>query len=64
MHGGLLTVQEVERLIEEKPETVELILTGRDVPQEIIEKADLVTEMREVKHYFKIGVPARVGIEM
>lgn len=64
IHGGFLTVEEVEKLIEEKPETVELILTGRDVPREIIKKADLVTEMREVKHYFKMGVPARVGIEM
>ncbi|AIS51510.1 Cob(I)yrinic acid a,c-diamide adenosyltransferase BtuR [Thermoanaerobacter kivui] len=64
IHRGLLTVEEVVRLIDEKPETVELVLTGRSAPQEIIEKADLVTEMKEIKHYFKKGVPVRVGIEI
>ena len=38
-------------------------LTGRYAPPEVIERADLVTEMREVKHYFQQGVPARIGIE-
>jgi cob(I)alamin adenosyltransferase len=42
---------------------VEVILTGRRAPQEIIERADLVTEMREVKHYYQQGVLAREGIE-
>ncbi|NNG66995.1 cob(I)yrinic acid a,c-diamide adenosyltransferase [Caldanaerobacter subterraneus] len=64
IHSGLLSVEDVLRLIEEKPESVELILTGRSAPQEIIEKADLVTEMKEIKHYYKKGVPARVGIEI
>ena len=42
---------------------MELILTGRNVPEKILEKADLVTEMKEIKHYYKQGVNARKGIE-
>jgi cob(I)alamin adenosyltransferase len=60
---GLLTVEEVLDLIRSKPEHVELVLTGRNADQRIIERADLVTEMREIKHYYKAGVPARTGIE-
>ena len=60
---GLLTAQEVLAFLDRKPEHVELILTGRRAPQELIERADLVTEMREVKHYYAQGVAARKGIE-
>ena len=60
---GLLTVKEVLAFLDEKPERVEVILTGRRAPQEIIERADLVTEMREIKHYYQQGVLARKGIE-
>jgi cob(I)alamin adenosyltransferase len=42
---------------------MELILTGRDVPRAIADRADLITEMRNVKHYMDKGVPARKGIE-
>lgn len=59
----LLTIDEIKYLIENKPQTTELILTGRNAPSELIELADLVTEMKEVKHYFQKGVMARVGIE-
>lgn len=59
----LVSVAELLHLIEGKDEHVELVLTGRNAAPEIIEVADLVTEMREVKHYFKAGVPARIGIE-
>lgn len=59
----LLTENEVLELIKIKPSNMELIMTGRNVPRSIIEKADLVTEMKEVKHYFKDGTPARRGIE-
>ncbi|OGU54551.1 MAG: cob(I)yrinic acid a,c-diamide adenosyltransferase [Ignavibacteria bacterium RBG_13_36_8] len=59
----LLTVEDVLPLIQIKPKNVELILTGRYCPQELIDKADLVTEMKEVKHYFQKGVSARKGIE-
>jgi cob(I)alamin adenosyltransferase len=50
-------------LIADKPEDLELILTGRNAPREFIEQADLVTEMKEVKHYYTKGVLARAGIE-
>ena len=60
---GLLTIKEVLAVIDERPAHVEIILTGRRAPQELIERADLVTEMREVKHYYQQGVAARKGIE-
>jgi len=60
---GLIELRDVLALIEEKPEHVELVLTGRYAPPEIIERADLVTEMREVKHPYKNGVKGRKGIE-
>lgn len=63
IHFKLLTVDEVLKVISLKPENIELILTGRQAPSELIECADLVTEMREVKHYYQKGVPARNGIE-
>ena len=61
---GLIDVQQVLELIALRPEQVELVLTGRNAHEKVIEAADLVTEMREIKHYFKAGVPARTGIEM
>lgn len=61
--NGLIGVDEVISLLEIKPHDVELVLTGRNADERIIEAADLVTEMREIKHYFKSGVRARVGIE-
>lgn len=59
----LLTLDEVLDMIDAKPPHVELIMTGRRVPQELIERADLVTEMRQVKHPYQRGVSARRGIE-
>ncbi|HHY14411.1 MAG TPA: cob(I)yrinic acid a,c-diamide adenosyltransferase [Thermoanaerobacterales bacterium] len=59
----LIPLEDVLKLIDEKPDNVELILTGRYAPEEIIEKADLVTEMKEIKHYYTKEVEARVGIE-
>lgn len=59
----LLSIDEIKFLISNKPENVELILTGRNAPNELIELANLVTEMKEIKHYYKEGVPARTGIE-
>lgn len=61
---GLIDVGQVLELIHGKPEKTELVLTGRNAHQLVIEAADLVTEMREIKHYYKAGVPARTGIEM
>jgi len=60
---GMIPVGDVLELIEQKPVSVELILTGRYAPKEIIEIADLVTEMVEVKHYYSRGISARRGIE-
>ena len=60
---GLIPLSDVLGLIDSKPDTVELILTGRNAHSEIIERADLVTEMVERKHYYQKGVPARKGIE-
>ena len=60
---GLLAVHDVLALMRQKPSNVELVLTGRNADEKVIEAADLVTEMREIKHYYKAGVAARVGIE-
>lgn len=60
---GLVTTEQVLDLIRTKAEGTELVLTGRGVPQEIIDAADLVTEMKEIKHYYQKGVEARRGIE-
>jgi cob(I)alamin adenosyltransferase len=60
---GLIDEESVLELIEKRPERVELVLTGRYAPKRVIEAADLVTEMKMVKHYFERGVQARVGIE-
>lgn len=59
----LLETDDVVSFIKKKPEPVELILTGRYAPGEIIELADLVTEMKEIKHYYSKGVISRKGIE-
>lgn len=60
---GLVSVDEALDLLEAKPGYLHLVLTGRDAPQEIIDKADLVTEMREIKHPYKQGIKAQKGIE-
>jgi cob(I)alamin adenosyltransferase len=59
----LIKVEDILALMADKPFGVELILTGRYAPKEVIEAADLVTEMLEVKHYFQKGIAARIGIE-
>ncbi len=61
---GLIPLSDLLKLIDSKPETVELILTGRNAKSEIIDKADLVTEMVERKHYYDKGIKARKGIEL
>jgi cob(I)alamin adenosyltransferase len=59
----LISVDDLLELIADKPEEIELIITGRKADPRIIEAADLVTEMKEVKHYYHKGVMAREGIE-
>jgi cob(I)alamin adenosyltransferase len=60
---GLFSVEDILDIIADKPEEVEIVITGRNADQRLIEKSDLVTEMKEIKHYFQKGVKARVGIE-
>ncbi len=60
---GLFSVDDLLAVIEQKPDHVELIVTGRGASPEVIERADLVTEMKAVKHYYEQGVQARIGIE-
>jgi len=61
--AGLLPLAEVMRLLDAKPEDCHVVLTGRGAPQELIDRADLVTEMREVKHPYQKGIPAQKGID-
>jgi cob(I)alamin adenosyltransferase len=63
LYFELISDEELITLLKEKPSATELILTGRYAPQAIIEMADLVTEMKEVKHYYGQGVMARKGVE-
>lgn len=60
---GLIGVEDIQELIAARPERTELVLTGRSADPRVIEAADLVTEMVEVKHYYQAGVQARIGIE-
>lgn len=60
---GLFAVQDLLKIIIHKPYETELVITGRGASPRIIESADLVTEMKDIKHYYQIGVRARVGIE-
>ena len=61
---GIVDLDDLLELINEKPNHVELVITGRAAHPRLIERADLVTEMREVKHYYRQGIAARVGIEV
>lgn len=60
---NLISLKDVLKLIEEKPEKVELILTGRYAHPELVKVADLVTEMLEIKHPYQNGVMARKGVD-
>jgi cob(I)alamin adenosyltransferase len=60
---GLIKLEEVKKLINNKPKELELVITGRKSPQELIELADYVTEFIEKKHPYKRGIGSRKGIE-
>ena len=60
---GLFSVKDLMDVIQQRPDHVELVITGRSAAPEVMEKADLVTEMRAVKHYYDQGVQARIGSE-
>jgi cob(I)alamin adenosyltransferase len=59
----LISEQDLLDIIDAKSENIELVITGRDATPKIMDKADLVTQMKALKHYFQNGVEARVGIE-
>ena len=64
IHFNLITIEEALSLIELKPQNVELIITGRNAPFELVKCADLVTEMLNIKHYYAFKkIEARKGIE-
>ena len=62
-HYNLFSAEELLALIRLKPDDVELVITGRYADSRIIEAADLVTEMKDIKHYYRNGISARDGIE-
>ncbi len=63
VRDGFLHEEEVLSLLEAKPEKLELVLTGRGITEKVMEKADLVSEVREVKHPYSRGIKSRKGIE-
>lgn len=63
LNWGVIEKEEWIEVFKQKPREVEIVITGRDAPKELIEIADLVTEMKNIKHYYEKGVQARKGIE-
>jgi cob(I)alamin adenosyltransferase len=63
LYYRLFSLNELMTVITSRPETMEIVITGRYAPPELIDLADLATEMKEVKHYYQQGVEARKGIE-
>ena len=63
VHFNLFSEKEIHDFLDKKPEEIEVILTGRYAPESFVERADLVTEMKEIKHYYNKGIQARKGIE-
>ena len=64
LHFGLVSWERLAAILDSRAESTEVVLTGRGAPQELIDKADLVTEMKEVRHYYRTrGLGARKGIE-
>jgi cob(I)alamin adenosyltransferase len=59
----LISTEDVIEFLNDRPENVEVILTGRRAPKAFLEMADLVSDVKEIKHYYKRGVKARTGIE-
>ena len=63
IYRGLLSVEKAIQIVEDRPKNVELVFTGRYAHEELIGRADLVTEMKKIKHHFDKGIRARIGIE-
>jgi len=64
LYYKLFDINKVLEIIKQRPKHVEIVITGRYAHEKIIDIADLVTEMKEIKHYFNKGIDARLGIEM
>lgn len=63
LNWDIIDLQEFLKVLEKRPENIEVVITGRGAPQALIDRADLVTEMKALKHYLEKGVKARCGIE-
>lgn len=63
VNAGLISAEDVLYLIDKKPAVVELVLTGRNAPRQIMKRANLITEMRKIRHPFDKGIGGRRGIE-
>lgn len=63
LSAKLLTIDQVLKLITDKPQGLDLVLTGRHAPPKLIKQADLITEMKEIKHPYHKGIPAKKGID-
>jgi cob(I)alamin adenosyltransferase len=63
IYYNLLKTEDLMKIINNKPDNVELVFTGRKMPDEVLERADLITEMNEVKHPYSQGVLARRGVD-
>ncbi|MGC9064889.1 MAG: cob(I)yrinic acid a,c-diamide adenosyltransferase, partial [bacterium] len=61
--SGVISIDDIKEIIDKKTPNTELILTGRGAPEEILQEADLITEMRKIRHPYDKGVKAREGIE-
>jgi cob(I)alamin adenosyltransferase len=61
--NGLLSADELLDFLKSKPDNMEIVMTGREAPEVIVAAADLVTEMKEIKHYYSKGIAGRKGIE-
>ena len=60
---GLIEEKDIFAMLDLKPKNLELVITGRNASKALLKKADLVTEMKEVKHPYKMGIKARRGID-
>ncbi|MBN2546987.1 MAG: cob(I)yrinic acid a,c-diamide adenosyltransferase [Spirochaetes bacterium] len=63
LNNNFISMDNLLKLLKNKPENIEIILTGRDMPEEIIQTADLVTEMKKIKHPFDVGIKSRKGFD-